>query len=887
MTAYNISSYAGLKTIKDDLAGDYTLTADINASDSEEENAYAGGYYGFEPIGTVATPFTGTFDGGGFTISNLYINRSATQYVGLFGVVTKADGFIKDVRFANANITASDIAGILAGQINGTSGHPNLISDCVVDGTVSSTTITGGLVGWSTYSTFTDCSSSITLTSAAAYGPFGGLIGYAASVICTTCYSTGTIDVSGTTSGGCYFGGFIGQTYSLSCTFTSCYSTVSVIDDVITSGAGVSYDGGFVGYDGTGTYTYCHAIGLVVSTNTYSVSIGGFAGWLDGNASQCAALGDVNCNTASGASTSSSVGGFAGQIVTSTVANCYAQGDVCKTGIGNPTNGFRVGGFVGAFGATITITNSYSTGYVFPTATRSGGFAGYDGNDAVSMTTCYWDKTTSGMATSYVAGGVANGKTTAEMKTLATFTGWNFTTIWDLLSYTLGATDPSTLTIWPSATGDYDKFLEGTKDADSFQTDIPSTNDIRWIDSQEALLIGTAGDEWKLASNKLDTPLSPTNHGAKRQSGYGSAYMQAINVNEVIIFVDFVKRKVREMSFNQTTEKYICPDMTALSEHITAGQIKWMAYQKNPDSILWVGLETGDVLGFVYDREQNVTAWFKVLLGGDAVCQSGCVIPGETEDEVYLVVNRTITGSTVYAGEDEVHVGDDLVVKGGGDKVYLERFAAREFTLKADAFFVDCGVSFDTPGADVDYEVYAGSNPIYSGTDQVVMAVFDSTAPVSAITGLDHLEGETVKVLGDGVVADDAVVSEGEVTVKIGGVETAVSKAQVGKSYTSKLQPMRLVLGDSMGKKTRVNKLVISLLDTGAAKYGPDDDNMHDIDLAEVGLTNTSEITGLFTGETEVSQAAGFDPLNPIIISSDKPLPLTVRCIVADIDRTG
>jgi hypothetical protein len=98
---------------------------------------------------------------------------------------------------------------------------------------------------------------------------------------------------------------------------------------------------------------------------------------------------------------------------------------------------------------------------------------------------------------------------------------------------------------------------------------------------------------------------------------------------------------------------------------------------------------------------------------------------------------------------------------------------------------------------------------------------------------------------------------------------------------------MRLLVGDSLGKKTRVNSLIVSLLDTGAAKYGADDDNMHDMDLTEVGLTNTSEITGLFTGEVEVSQAAGYDPQNPVIISSDAPLPLVVRCIAVDLDRTG
>jgi len=113
----------------------------------------------------------------------------------------------------------------------------------------------------------------------------------------------------------------------------------------------------------------------------------------------------------------------------------------------------------------------------------------------------------------------------------------------------------------------------------------------------------------------------------------------------------------------------------------------------------------------------------------------------------------------------------------------------------------------------------------------------------------------------------------------------------VGLSKDSLLQPMRIVLGGqdgtSMGSITRVNELVISFLNTGAAKYGSNEDDLHSVDFTDNRWTNSCEITGLFTGEVVVSMPGGFDPLNPIIITSDGPMPCTVRAIVPRIDVTG
>lgn len=211
------------------------------------------------------------------------------------------------------------------------------------------------------------------------------------------------------------------------------------------------------------------------------------------------------------------------------------------------------------------------------------------------------------------------------------------------------------VTIWLSESGDYEGFEEGTNDNDSFGYICPSTNDARWIESLESLLIGTSGDEWRLYSNKLDTPLTPATAQVRQQCNYGSNLVQPAKVNEVIFFVDFVSRKVRELVYREYPEaKYAAPDLTALAEHITYSGITSMAHQRNPDSILWCTLTDGSLVAMTYEREQNVIAWAKYPIGGTTVAagtgvfvDSVVVIPGSAEDQVWLIVQRAVNDSDV------------------------------------------------------------------------------------------------------------------------------------------------------------------------------------------------------------------------------------------------
>ena len=169
--------------------------------------------------------------------------------------------------------------------------------------------------------------------------------------------------------------------------------------------------------------------------------------------------------------------------------------------------------------------------------------------------------------------------------------------------------------VWFSKTGEFQNFETGVKDADAFELDLPTANTIRWVAALDALIVGTSGDEWRIRSTSIDAALTPTNFDIRQQMARGCRNIQALEVNEAVLFVDFVGRKVREMTYSEERQKFMSPDLTALAEDITEGGITSLAHQRNPDSIVWSTLADGTLLSMTYEREQNVVAWAKHKFG--------------------------------------------------------------------------------------------------------------------------------------------------------------------------------------------------------------------------------------------------------------------------------
>ncbi len=250
---YLISSLTHLETLSNtssDWNKHFKQTVNIDASGTSSWNGGAG----WSPVGNSSTNFTGSYNGQGYTISGIYINRTSNSNIGFFG-------FINNATLQNIGLTGV---------------------------TVSGSSVTGGLAGYVVSSNITNCY--VTGTVGAQYDKVGGLIGAIWNGNITECYSTASVSGGNSNSSGYYAGGFVGHNDE-GAAFSKCYSTGSV----------TSYDyiGGFIGVNDANTIENCYSRGNV-SGKTGSSSGGGFAAVNNGTMSNCYSTGSVSMTNSGG-----------------------------------------------------------------------------------------------------------------------------------------------------------------------------------------------------------------------------------------------------------------------------------------------------------------------------------------------------------------------------------------------------------------------------------------------------------------------------------------------------------------------------------------------------------------------------------------------------------
>jgi hypothetical protein len=221
----------------------------------------------------------------------------------------------------------------------------------------------------------------------------GGLMGTSNGPV-SDCHATGAV------SGYSHVGGLVGHNYFLPISRSYSNCTVS---------ACVHY-GGLVGYNTSGHIGQCYSTGVINAYQPFGQYVGGLAGYnVSGNIEQCYSMSALK---SSALNTYQYVGGLAGFNESGTIIDSYSTSAVVGSSY--------LGGLVASNGGTIG--RCYSTGAV------NGPGGGLCGPNSGSIADSFWDIETSGKATS----GGGTGKTTEDMQTLSTFTGWDFAVIWAL-----------------------------------------------------------------------------------------------------------------------------------------------------------------------------------------------------------------------------------------------------------------------------------------------------------------------------------------------------------------------------------------------------------------------------------------------------------------------
>jgi hypothetical protein len=364
----------------------------------------------------------------------------------------------------------------------------------------------------------------------------------------------------------------------------------------------------------------------------------------------------------------------------------------------------------------------------------------------------------------------------------------------------------------------------------SFRVNAREANSIRHIVPLTQLVILTSSAEWRVTSLNSDA-ITPSTISVRPQSYIGASNVQPAIVNNTLIYCAARGGHVREMAYNWQANGFLTGDLSLRAPHLFDNfTIADMTFSKAPQPIVWFVSTSGKLLGLTYVPEQQIGAWHQH--DTDGVFESCTVVAEGSEDVLYCLVRRTI---------------------GGVQKRYIERMATRLFTAQADAFFVDCGLT-------------------YSGS------------PATVISGLSHLEGKTVSILADGAVHPQRVVSSGSITL-----QQAASKVQIGLPITADLQtlPVTAQIDGSFGqgRYKNVNKAWIRVFNSAGVFVGPDADNLTE------AKQRTNEPYGspplLVSKEIQVNITPSWGDSGQVFVRQSDPLPLTVVSLTLEVALGG
>lgn len=242
----------------------FVQTANIDASSSASWN----GGQGFNPIGNTTTKFTGTYDGGGFTISDLAVNRPSADYQGLFGVADGAN--LTQIQVLNASVVGRSRSAVVCGMAeNGTNINKVFASGSITGQRSDNFTQVAGIIGYQLLSHLSQSASAVNVTGN--HGSLGSLVGYATSntlngSTISDCYSSGSVTSNNNNE---FVGSLIGGVNNVS--INRCYARGLVTNSNTTN------VGGFVGGDNGGANTVSNSFYNSSTTGKSTSAVGGTA----------------------------------------------------------------------------------------------------------------------------------------------------------------------------------------------------------------------------------------------------------------------------------------------------------------------------------------------------------------------------------------------------------------------------------------------------------------------------------------------------------------------------------------------------------------------------------------------------------------------------------
>jgi hypothetical protein len=358
----------------------------------------------------------------------------------------------------------------------------------------------------------------------------------------------------------------------------------------------------------------------------------------------------------------------------------------------------------------------------------------------------------------------------------------------------------------------------------AFSLRLAISNPILWVRyDRDVILVGTADGVYAVRKINPSQIFSSDNVECVKQFHKGVSAVLPVQTGTSTIFVQAGGRKLREAAYDLQSDRYPAINLNVWQRHILKSGAVQLAFQGEPDELLTAVRADGELAFHPHVPEQEIRGFARLAHGAGPILSATAISDGAGHDQLWALVKGVYGILSVECQDPSWEEGESAL---------------------ADAFYVDSGAT-------------------YSG------------AATTTVTGLDHLDGQRVAVLADGIVIDGLTVSGASITLP-----AAASTVQVGVPFTARLTSLRPEFRDGAGntlqaRRKRLVKLFLRVLDTLGVKVDAGAGHVDGL-IDRPASASMDAPLPLYTGDTERPVGGSWGRDGQVTIISEDPLPCMV-----------
>ena len=499
----------------------------------------------------------------------------------------------------------------------------------------------------------------------------------------------------------------------------------------------------------------------------------------------------------------------------------------------------------------------------------------------------------------------------------------------------LGATSIQPSTVWLSRTANFYDFAptdipaqdspssiqngEATEvitatSALTFTLDSDTLDEIKWLAESKKLTMGTSAGVYMLYGSETNLVVTPFRFTINRESSFSATDTPPVVVSNALMYTQIGGKDVQQLLFEGQQGQWFNSKISIKGyDVIKTSTIQKMVWQERPNNVIWMMMDDGRLLSLSYDRQTSFQAWSEhVISGTNAKVTDIEMIATESHDQIWLKVERTINGSTKYYMETLARYPTEGALARNAlvfsDSALTKNIAGKAFTVSSSSGLLVTSAShglIDTQRISVSNSGGALPTGLAVGEEYYVRDKTDNTFKLALssggtaiaytnagsgthswatkqVTGLAHLEGESLQVYYDGMQHINKTVSSGSVILEnTAGTDVVIGLPYNGEietldptpppnqySYTKRLLSISLLIEESLGIQIEYTDL-----------------------LEDILFRSTGDMMGqqipLFSGSRKLSLSGiGWDEFGLKIVSNG-PFPMQINSLVLETETGG